>query len=128
MSEFWNDILTNLTYVGIGATLFLAAYLSNMAFSLYYNIKVVKQKFDTEKLIDSALKVSAIIVGLVLLCVSITSLPTFVDYVGLTIPQEYADIFSNLAILGLFVTSACKYVFEAYTKFKKILEQGNKSE
>lgn len=125
MAEFWNDILTNLTYVGIGASLFLAAYLSNMAFSLYYNIKILSEKFDKDKIIDSCLKVSAIIVGLVLLCVSITSLPTFVDYVGLTIPQEYADIFSNLAILGLFVTSACKYVFEAYSKFKKILENGN---
>lgn len=125
MAEFWNDILTNLTYVGIGAALFLAAYLSNMAFSLYYNIKILSEKFDKDKIIDSCLKVSAIIVGLVLLCVSITSLPTFVDYVGLTIPQEYADIFSNLAILGLFVTSACKYVFEAYSKFKKILENGN---
>lgn len=125
MTEFWNDILTNLTYVGIGAALFLAAYLSNMAFSLYYNIKVLSQKFNTDKLIDSALKISAIIIGLVLLCVSITTLPTFVDYVGLTIPQEYADIFSNLAILGLFVTTACKYVFEAYSKFKKILENGN---
>ena len=125
MAEFWNDILTNLTYVGIGAALFLAAYLSNMAFSLYYNIKILSEKFDKDKIIDSCLKVSAIIVGLVLLCISITSLPTFVDYVGLTIPQEYADIFSNLAILGLFVTSACKYVFEAYSKFKKILENGN---
>ena len=125
MTEFWNDILTNLTYVGIGAALFLAAYLSNMAFSLYYNIKILSEKFEKDKIIDSGLKVSAIIVGLVLLCISITSLPTFVDYVGLTIPQEYADIFSNLAILGLFVTSACKYVFEAYTKFKKILENGN---
>lgn len=125
MTDFWNDILTNLTYVGIGAALFLAAYLSNMAFSLYYNIKILSEKFEKDKIIDSGLKVSAIIVGLVLLCISITSLPTFVDYVGLTIPQEYADIFSNLAILGLFVTSACKYVFEAYSKFKKILENGN---
>ena len=125
MADFWNDILTNLTYVGIGAALFLAAYLSNMAFSLYYNIKILSEKFEKDKIIDSGLKVSAIIVGLVLLCISITSLPTFVDYVGLTIPQEYADIFSNLAILGLFVTSACKYVFEAYSKFKKILENGN---
>lgn len=125
MADFWNDILTNLTYVGIGAALFLAAYLSNMAFSLYYNIKILSEKFEKDKIIDSGLKVSAIIVGLVLLCISITSLPTFVDYIGLTIPQEYADIFSNLAILGLFVTSACKYVFEAYSKFKKILENGN---
>ena len=59
-------------------------------------------------------------------CIAITTLPQFVTYVGLTIPQEYADIFSNLTILALFVTSACKYVLEGYGKFKKILEKGKK--
>lgn len=125
VSDFWNDILVNLEYVGIGAALFLIAYLSNMAFSLYYNIEMLKQQFDKKKVINSAIKVGTIIVGLTLLCVAITTLPQFVTHVGLTIPQEYADIFSNLAVLTLFVSSACKYVFEAYNKFKKILENGN---
>ena len=126
INEFMNGVLANLIYVGIGAALFLFAYMSNMAFSLYYNIEMLKQSFDKGKLIDSAIRVSTIVVGLTLLCIAITTLPQFVTYVGLTIPQEYADIFSNLTILALFVTSACKYVLEAYGKFKKILEKGKK--
>lgn len=125
MTDFIDNILQNLTYVGIGALLFLVAYISNMAFSLYYNIRMLKESFDKNKIIDSAIRISTIVVGLTLLCIAITTLPQFVTYVGLTIPQEYADIFSNLAVLTLFVTSACKYVLEAYTKFKKILEKGD---
>lgn len=125
MSDFIDSVIVNLEYVGIGAALFLVAYLSNMAFSLYYNIEMLKQQFDKKKIINSAIKVATIVVGLTLLCVAITTLPQFVTHVGLTIPQEYADIFSNLAVLTLFVTSACKYVFEAYSKFKKILEDGD---
>lgn len=125
MTEFIDNILQNLTYVGIGALLFLVAYISNMAFSLYYNIRMLKENFDKNKIIDSAIRISTIVIGLTLLCIAITTLPQFVTYVGLTIPQEYADIFSNLAVLTLFVTSACKYVLEAYTKFKKILEKGD---
>lgn len=125
VSDFWNDILVNLGYVGIGAALFLIAYLSNMAFSLYYNIEMLRQQFDSKKLINSGVKVATIVIGLTLLCVAITTLPQFVTHVGLTIPQEYADIFSNLAVLTLFVSSACKYVFEAYSKFKRILEDGD---
>ena len=126
INEFMNGVLANLIYVGIGAALFLVAYMSNMAFSLYYNIEMLKQSFDKGKLIDSAIRVSTIVVGLTLLCIAITTLPQFVTYVGLTIPQEYADIFSNLTILALFVTSACQYVLEGYGKFKKILEKGKK--
>lgn len=125
MTDFIDNILQNLTYVGIGALLFLVAYISNMAFSLYYNIRMLKENFDKNKIVDSAIRISVIVVGLTLLCIAITTLPQFVTYVGLTIPQEYADIFSNLAVLTLFVTSACKYVLEAYTKFKKILEKGD---
>lgn len=125
VNDFIDSVIVNLEYVGIGAALFLVAYLSNMAFSLYYNIEMLKQQFDKRKVLNSAIKVATIVVGLTLLCVAITTLPQFVTHVGLTIPQEYADIFSNLAVLTLFVTSACKYVFEAYNKFKKILEDGN---
>lgn len=123
MTSFLDNILVNLTYVGIGALLFLVAYMSNMAFSLYYNIRMLMEKFDKNKIIDSAIRVTTIVVGLALLCIAITTVPAFATYVGLDIPQEYAEIFSNLTILALFVTSACRYVFEAYTKFKKILEK-----
>lgn len=122
MNEFFNELLTNLIYVAIGAGLFLVSYLSNMSFSLYYNIKILMQKFDKNKIINSALRVASITVGLALLCIAITTIPQFATYVGLEIPAEYINVFSNLAILTLFVTSAYKYVAEAYGKFKKILE------
>lgn len=125
MTSFLDGVLENLTYVGIGAALFLVAYTSNMAFSLYYNIRILMEKFDKNKILDSVIRVTTIIVGLALLCIAITTIPAFASYVGLDIPKEYAEIFSNLAILALFVTSSCKYVFEAYTKFKKILEKGD---
>lgn len=125
MTSFLDGVLENLTYVGIGAALFLVAYTSNMAFSLYYNIRMLMEKFDKNKILDSVIRVTTIIVGLTLLCIAITTIPAFASYVGLDIPKEYAEIFSNLAILAFFVTSSCKYVFEAYTKFKKILEKGD---
>ena len=122
MANFCDNIVLNLTYVGIGACLFLVSYLSNMTFSLYYNIKILSQQFDKNKIINSAFRVASVTVGLALLCISITTIPEFATYVGLKIPTEYTEIFSNLAILTLFVTSSCKYVAEAYNKFKKILE------
>ena len=98
-------ILHNLTNIGWAMLIFLCAYLSNVSFSLYYNIKVLLEPFSKEKL-----------------CVAITTLPLFADMVGWEIPAEYVDIFSNLVIIGAVLMVSCKYITEAFTKFKAILD------
>ena len=115
-------ILLNLTNIGWAMLIFLCAYLSNVSFSLYYNIKVLLEPFSKEKLINSGLKITAFVCGLTLLCVAITTLPLFADMVGWEIPTEYVDIFSNLVIIGAVLMVSCKYIAEAFTKFKAILD------
>ena len=66
-----NAVLNNLINIGWAMLIFLCAYLSNVAFSLYYNIKVLLQPFDKQKMINSGLKVATFVVGLTLLCVAI---------------------------------------------------------
>ena len=121
MKEIIDIIINNLINVGIGAGIFVVAYLANVLLSLWYNIKMLHQEFDYHKLINSALKILSFGLGTALLVIGITLIPMFADYVGLTIPQEYIEVLQNLAIIAAFVVSACKYLFEAYTKFKAIL-------
>lgn len=116
-----NAIVENLTNIGWAMLIFLAAYLANVAFSLWYNIKIQQQSFDKSKLIASALKVLTFVVGLTLLCVAITTLPLFATQVGWTIPEEYTDIFANLVIIGAVLLVSCKYIKEAFEKFTAIL-------
>lgn len=117
-----NAVLYNLVNIGWAMLIFLCAYLSNMAFSLYYNIKILLEPFDKQKVINSGLKVAAFVVGLTLLCLAITTLPLFANMVGWTIPAEYADIFSDIVIIGAVLIVSCKYIAEAFTKFKAILD------
>ena len=49
-------ILHNLTNIGWAMLIFLCAYLSNVSFSLYYNIKILLEPFSKEKLINSGLR------------------------------------------------------------------------
>ncbi len=116
-----NAIVENLTNIGWAMLIFLAAYLANVAFSLWYNIKIQQQSFDKSKLIASALKVLTFVVGLTLLCVAITTLPLFATQVGWTIPEEYTDIFADLVIIGAVLLVSCKYIKEAFEKFTAIL-------
>lgn len=116
-----NAIVENLTNIGWAMLIFLAAYLANVAFSLWYNIKIQQQSFDKSKLIASALKVLTFVVGLTLMCVAITTLPLFATQVGWTIPEEYTDIFADLVIIGAVLLVSCKYIKEAFEKFTAIL-------
>lgn len=120
----YESILHNLTNVGWAMLIFVCAYLSNMAFSLYHNIKQLGQTFDYKRLLDSAWKVGTLVIGVALLTISITALPTFANYVGWTIPEEYTQVFGDLAIIGGCLLVSCKYVAEAVQKLIAILNQG----
>lgn len=121
MDEVLKQILINLQHVGIGALLFLIAYGSNMGFSIYLNTKVLGESFDKSRIINSFLKILAFSIGATLLCIAITGIPIFANYVGFTIPDEYSEVFENLAVLGIFLIAACRYVLEGYSKMKQIL-------
>lgn len=116
-----NAVIENLINIGWAMLIFLSAYLANVVFSLWYNIKIQRQSFDKSKLIASALKVLTFVVGLTLLCVAITTLPLFATQVGWTIPDEYTDIFADLVIIGAVLLASCKYIKEAFEKFTAIL-------
>ena len=105
--------------------IFLTSYTANMSFSLFYNIKMLNQPFDKDKLITSGLKVASFLVGLTCLCVAITTLPLFANEIGWEIPQEYTDTFTSLVILSAVLLVSCKYIKEAFEKFTKILGGAN---
>lgn len=116
-----DNIITNLTNVGWAMLIFLCAYVSNMLFSMYYNIKILSEEFQSEKLLNSAIKILCIIFGLAALVTATTCLPEFANTVGWQIPKEYIDVFNSLAVLGVCLVVSCKYIFEAVQKFSKIL-------
>lgn len=121
MNELWTIILQNLTYTGIGMALFICAYVSNMAFSIWYNTQNCNEEFDWKRFFKSLLKIVYFGIGTILLCIGVTTVPIFCDYIGLTLPEEYIDVFEKLAIVAVFVYASCKYLTEAFTKFKAIL-------
>ena len=110
------SVLQNLINIGWAMLIFLAAYLANVAFSLWYNIKILHEAFDKDKLIASGLKILTFV-----LCTAITTLPLFANQVGWAIPEEYSDLFADLIIIGAVLLVACKYIKEAFTKFVAIL-------
>lgn len=120
----YQAVIANLVTIGWAMLIFLAAYLANVTFSLWYNIKLQKEQFSREKLITSGLKILTFVVGLTLLCISVTTLPLFANEVGWAIPEEYSDLFADLVIIGAVLLVSCKYIKESFTKFTAILNAG----
>ena len=90
----------------------------------YYNIKILGQTFIKQKIFDSGFKIATFGIGTLLMTIATVGIPEFASITGIQLPEEYVKVFSTLAISAVFIICSCKYILEAYSKFKKILEQG----
>lgn len=121
MQEMIELILKNLYYVGIGVGIFAISYLSNMAFGIWYNVRVLEEPFDWKKIVKSLLKVVAVGMGIALLTIAITLIIPFAQLSGLPIPEEYGEVVTIVAILGVCLKASLTYIKEAWTKMSDIL-------
>lgn len=128
MLEFWKLALDNLEVAGVGFAIFAMAYISNMSFSLYYNIKISQEVFSKEKLLNSVFKILAFAGGTIFLILATSLIVPWASNNGLAIPVEYSEVISTIATLGVCLSGALKYILEAFNKMKKILTVTNEAE
>ena len=126
LTSFWQAIQGNLISVGIGLCIFIMAYVSNMCFSTYYNVRILGEQFEPSKLKMSVLKILTFGIGTALLTMAITLILPWANQNGLNIPDEYTDVITTVAILGVCLTGSLKYIVEAFSKMGKILNTGTK--
>lgn len=117
----WDLVLNNLMNTGIGAAIFVLAYVGNMLVGYYYNVQLLKEHFEISKILNSLIKILCVGLGCVCASLVITILPQFANLVGWTIPEEYANVIQGLAIIGIFLYSTCKYLFELIGKIRDVL-------
>ena len=128
LTSFWLATQDNLLSVGIGLLIFVMAYISNMCFSIYYNVRILGEQFEPAKLKMSALKIVTFGLGTALLTMAITLILPWASQNGLNIPEEYTDVITTVAILGVCLTGSLKYIVEAFSKMGKILNSGTNND
>ena len=115
-------IIDNLEKVGIGVVLFLGAYLSNICLGAWRSVKIEGYDFDWKLVGQSLIKFIVLGVGIGLLSIVISALPIYMVYVGIDIAEETMQVLDSIVIITAFVVATTKYVKDAYTKLKDILE------
>lgn len=121
MQEIFNTILMNLEQVGIGALLFLVAYVSNILLGAWRNVNINGDNFNWSKIGQSALKFVVLGLGIGLLSTVVSVLPVFVTYIGIEIAPETLASIDAIVIVGAFTTATLRYVIDCIDKLKEVL-------
>ena len=121
MSEIFRIVVENLEKVGIGALLFLGAYISNVCLGAWRSVKIEGYDFDWKLIGQSLVKFAVLGLGIGLLSIVVSILPVYMTYVGIVIEDETMAVLDSIVIITAFVVACGKYVKDAYSKLKEIL-------
>ena len=121
MTEIFQIVIENLEKVGIGALLFLGAYMSNMCLGAWRSVKIEGYDFDWKLIGQSLVKFAVLGLGIGLLSIVVSILPVYMTYVGVVIEDETMAVLDSIVIITAFVVACTKYVKDAYDKLKEIL-------
>ena len=121
MTEIFQVVIANLEQVGIGALLFLGAYVSNVCLGAWRSVKIEGYDFDWKLIGQSLVKFIVLGLGIGLLSIVVSILPVYMTYVGIVIEDETMAVLDSTVIITAFVVACAKYVKDAYDKLKEIL-------
>lgn len=125
LETFFAEMMANLQMVGIAFVVFAFAVLANILGSCYYNTHTLKESWSTSKFFDGILKMIVIGLSTGVMAMVATVLPYVLSMAGITITEEMEQIYTVIAILGLYANGILKYYKEAYTTTKEIIENRN---
>ena len=121
MNALISIVIENLEKVGIGALLFLVAYMSNICLGAWRSVKIEGYDFDWKLIGQSLVKFIVLGLGIGLLSIVVSILPVYMTYVGVVIEDETMAVLDSVVIITAFVVACAKYIKDAYGKLKEIL-------
>ena len=117
MTEIFQIVIENLEKVGIGALLFLGAYMSNVCLGAWRSVKIEGYDFDWKLIGQSLVKFAVLGLGIGLLSIVVSILPVYMTYVGIVIEDETMAVLDSIVIITAFVVACGRYVNDSYVKF-----------
>lgn len=121
MNEIFNLVIFNLEKIGIGAILFLSAYVANILLGAWKNVKIEGYEFNWKLIVQSIIKFIVLGVGVGLLSIVISIIPMYLTYIGIEIGAETMETIDSMVIISAFITATIKYVADSIAKIKAIL-------
>lgn len=118
MEIYSADVLNVLYAYGV----FVLVYIANILFSLYLNIEVLNASFNKYKIGQSIKKAFVLVVATLMLVIAIDAV---LLYFNSYVPELSEELKATITVATIIVTigrAALKYLIEAYSTFRMILE------
>ena len=116
-------IRLDLLNIGYAYIVFLLAYVANILFSLYYNVKINGEDFNKYTLFTSLKKAVVFLVATIALVIAVD---IAILYFSIYVPELSETIKDTLTVFMVTSTigrAAIKYIFEAYNTFVHVLSE-----
>lgn len=121
MESFILLILNNLEKVGVGAGMFLCAYLANIGLGAWNSVKIDGSSFEWRLIVQSIVKFVVLGVSIALLSCVVSLIPAYAAYIGLSIDPTTLETIDSIIIISSFLTATIKYTGDAVSKLKTLL-------
>lgn len=121
MNEILRAVIENLESIGIGALLFLGAYVSNIGLGVWKNVKIEGYDFDWNKILSSIVKFAVLAVSIGLMAIVMSVIPYYIGFVGIEVEETTLQAIDSLIIIGAFLTATIRYIMDGVGKIKVIL-------
>lgn len=118
MEIYTADVLNVLYAYGV----FVLVYIANILFSLYLNIEVLNESFNKYKIGQSIKKAFVLVIATLMLVIAIDAV---LLYFNSYVPELSEELKATITVATIVVTigrAALKYLIEAYSTFRMILE------
>ena len=111
----------DLINVGYAYIVFALAYLANILFSLYYNIKMDGYDFNKYMLWDGIKKAIVFVLATFALVVAVDAAMIYLTEYAPQMSTEAKDTVTIIMVVSTIGRAALKYIVEAYNTFSNIL-------
>ena len=124
MKELCTNIAADFQMIFICYTVLLLAIAANIVLSLYYNISISKEIFETKRLIKGVKKAIVLMLGTLLMVASVDAATIWLTQSAVNINEQTHE-FSTVAMIAATIgVAAWRYIKDAYQTFIHILNSG----
>lgn len=100
---------------------FLLAYIANILFSLYLNIKIDGEDFNKYRLLDACKKALVFVAATLMLVIAVDVIVLYLATIVPEIGEQTKNVVTVVAIVATIGRAALKYIVEAYQTFQNVL-------
>lgn len=111
----------DLINVGYAYIVFLLAYVANILFSLYYNIKINGEDFNKYALLASCKKAAVFVLATFALVVAVDAALLYFATYAPELSEMAKDTVTIIMVVSTIGRAALKYIVEAYNTFINVL-------